>query len=596
MAEADYSPMQTALDLFNRHRFEEARTLCHQMLLRDAELFGALYIAAMAEAAVGRLPESARLFERAIGIKPRDEAALQNYAAVLSDLGRFEDAEGILQQAISISERNPQLYCLLGHTLRKRSQSRRAADCYCKALSLEPTFLDALLHLADTLIELGDLDPAYQAADHAVTLAPDSPIARGVLGLASLRCGRNTDAIVHLERAVALAPGFTEARANLGIAYATADELPRARAALEKTIELEPAMASAHHDLGVVLMRLGEPERAISILQRAVELDPNDSDARLLRGHARLLIGDFQQGWHDCEARLSGAAPSVKIRAPTGLARWDGSNLAGRTLVVVAEQGFGDTIQFVRFARKLNQRGIFPVLQCHARLVRLLSSCGYFSAVVPFEKQFDAAAHCWFPLLSLPDLLGAVAGEFSAPIPYLKADPQMMRTWRERIAALPGLKIGIAWQGNPRHEKGYLRQRSTPLQAFEALAARTHVSLISLQKNDGLEQIDKVGFAGRLTRFDAQLDCGDDAFADTAALMMSLDLIISTDTAVPHIAGALGRPVWLALARVPDWRWMLERSDTPWYPTMRLFRQTVPQAWSVVFEEIAACIDDFIAP
>jgi hypothetical protein len=295
----------------------------------------------------------------------------------------------------------------------------------------------------------------------------------------------------------------------------------------------------------------------------------------------RLQQGDFEHGWPDYELRwVLPRAASPPAERPI----WDGSCLDGKTILVHAEQGLGDTIQFIRFLPMLKERGGTVLFACPPRLERLLGACAgidqvAFSGAPP--HLFDVQA----PLMSLPGICGTTLATIPAAVPYLRADACLVEHWRRQLEPAGDFKIGIAWQGNPKHAGD--RYRSIPLRHFEALANLNGVKLVSLQKGPGVEQL-SAPFS--LVEFGDRLDSAG-AFLDTAALLMNLDLVVTVDSAVAHLAGALAVPVWVVLGVGPDWRWMLERADSPWYPTMRLFRQRRLGAWAEVLECIAAEVE-----
>jgi hypothetical protein len=285
-----------------------------------------------------------------------------------------------------------------------------------------------------------------------------------------------------------------------------------------------------------------------------------------------LLTGRFAEGWDAWEARFAaGAVPRRSFAQPV----WDGTPLGERTLLIYSEQGLGDTIQFCRYVPWLQGRVVFEVQPRMKSLLQTLPGNAKLVTAGEDLPAFDLVC----PLMSLPRLAGTPAGT----VPYLSAEPERVERWRQRLGG-NGLKVGIAWQGNPnRHED---KGRSISLRQFLPLMEVPGIRLISLQKNDGLDQPSAVPEL-RLESLGQDFDAGPGAFVDTAAVMESLDLVITSDTAVAHLAGALGRPVWVALRAVPDWRWMLERSDSPWYPTMRLFRQATRDDWKPVFADMA---------
>jgi len=300
-----------------------------------------------------------------------------------------------------------------------------------------------------------------------------------------------------------------------------------------------------------------------------------------------LLEGDFSDGWRGYESRWQQPGfvlPSY--RQP----RWDGSNLTGKTILLWAEQGLGDTIHFVRYAPLVKQRGGRVIVACQSALLRLLDGCEGIDALVAKEApppDFDV----YSPLLSLPGILGTTLETAPADVPYLPADTTLVEHWRQQLETAirspgSGPIVGIAWQGNPTYRKD--RQRSIPLECFEPLCRVPGIHLVNLQKGPGAEQIGAVARDWPLIDFGAKLDETSGPFRDTAAIMQSLDLVVTSDSAIAHLAGALAVPVWVAIPWMPDFRWLLDREDSPWYPTMRLFRQTTEGSWGDVFERIGA--------
>ena len=324
--------------------------------------------------------------------------------------------------------------------------------------------------------------------------------------------------------------------------------------------------------------------------QQAVRLKPDYAEAHWNQALARLQMGQFEQGWPGYEWRWKckefGTLPP--FRAPL----WDGSPLDGRTILVHAEQGLGDTLQFIRYIPLVQKHGGRVIMMCQPPLCALLAHCPGIERLMPHgDAPPEIDLHV--PLLSLPRLLGTTLENVPADGPYLDAEPDLVEAWRHRLGAYPGLKIGIAWQGNPKFRLD--RVRSLPLAQFAPLASVPGVHLLSLQKGLGREQLAAPERRFPVTDLGGQLDETTGAFMDTAAVMKNLDLVITSDTSIAHLAGALGVPVWVALNVVPDWRWLLDRDDSPWYPTMRLFRQTRLGHWEDVFHCMAEALRERLA-
>jgi hypothetical protein len=348
----------------------------------------------------------------------------------------------------------------------------------------------------------------------------------------------------------------------------------------------DPAYADAHVNLANALKEQGRTDEALGCYQLALWLKPDSAAARYNRSLALLQAGRWTEGWAEYEYRWRrGSMPQRHTDRP----RWDGADLAGKTIVLWCEQGLGDAIQFARYAPAVKDRGGRIVLECPPQLAALLVTCPGVDAVVAEGQPlpvFDMQA----PLLSLPALFGTTPENLPAAVPYLAAEPDRVETWRQRLEGVAAFRVGVCWQGN-RFLRGD-RHRSFPLASLAPLAAVPGVRLVSLQKGPGADQLK----AARLAVVDLgdELDPPPGGFRDTAALLKSLHLVVSCDSAVAHLAGAMGVPVWLALSTMPDWRWLLGRADTPWYSSVRLFRQERLGDWAGVFAQMAAELGNLV--
>jgi FkbM family methyltransferase len=502
------------------------------------------------------------------------------------------------------------------------AQARRlqeAADLFRRAIAADPQLARAHQNLGNALTELGDAAGAIDSFERAVALEPTAVEVHNNLGILRSKRTDYAGAIKALRRAIELSPSYAPAYNNLGIALASSYQFVQAVAAFRRAVALAPENADFQNNLGLGLVELGWPDEALGHLQRAVEIRPDYADAQrnlgialtdvgrldeslayfqtaldmegterhavlMNRSRTLLLRGDFEAGWREYESRHW---KEENVRVSHDAPRWDGSPLAGRTLLLEAEQGMGDTIQFVRFVAQIKQRHEARIiLAVEPPLVPLLTGVAGVGLLVPQNEsrpRFDV----WSPLLSVPGLIHFDPRQSSPQVPYLAAEEARVEKWRKRLATLQGVKIGIAWQGNRLNKVDH--RRSFALTQFAPPAKLHGLTLISLQKGSGSEQLDS------LAQFDvvslgSDFDASGGAFLDTAAVMKNLDLIITADTSIGHLAGALGVPVWLALVYVPDWRWGLTGDRTPWYPTMRLFRQEKLRDWPGVFERIAAAL------
>jgi FkbM family methyltransferase len=386
---------------------------------------------------------------------------------------------------------------------------------------------------------------------------------------------------------IAQAAGSAQAWCYLGLACYDLGRFVEAEQAYRHALRLQPRFPIALNNLGNALKMQGRLDEAIASLQRAIEQDPQYTTAHFNLGTTCLLAGDDERGWREFvwrERKAGFAAP--KVAAP----RWQGEPLEHKSILLWAEQGLGDTLHFVRYAQLVRKRGGRVIAAVQRPLLALLAHAPGIDELVSLEQLSETARAADFhaPLMSLPALLGtadATSTAATAP-PYLRPDEALSAKWRERLAGVSGYKVGIAWSGNPQHADD--RRRSIPLEMFAPLAALEGVRLVNLQKGAGSEQVALTGGRVPLLHL-GELDSAG-AFTDTAAVIGRLDLVIAADTAVAHLAGALNVPTWLALSHLPDWRWRISGEATPWYPALRLFRQSRPGQWEDVFDRLAAAL------
>jgi tetratricopeptide (TPR) repeat protein len=510
-----------------------------------------------------------------------DAEALLHLAITRAEAGRRPEAIRHLRAALAARPDFAQAHYNLGVALAEENQPADAVRSFRAALALQPRYALAHYALGNVLSAQGQRDEAIACYRQALASKPDCAEAYNNLGLALLDAGRAGEAAVVLRQGARLRPQAAEGHNNLGLALAALGRFAEAEACYERALALNPRYAEAHNNLACALQALGRHEEALASHELALWLQPGSASAHWNRSLALLQMGDYPRGWAEYEWRWR-RDKAVPRRLP-GPA-WDGRPLEGRTLLIYMEQGLGDQIQFLRYTPLARERVGAVVVECPARLVPLFSTCPGIDRLVPEGSPlppFDTHA----VLLSLPHLLGTTLETIPAAVPYLAADRARMAAWAKALAGVESYRVGIAWQGNPRHPGD--RHRSVPLARFAPLARVPGVRLISLQRGPGTEQLREL--ASRLPVVQLPTDSADDgAFLDTAALLKQLDLVVTVDTAVAHLAGALGVPAWVALPAVPDWRWLLERDDSPWYPTLRLFRQEELGDWPPVFEHMAA--------
>jgi Flp pilus assembly protein TadD len=453
-----------------------------------------------------------------------------------------------------------------------------AEQLYREVLRANPGHVEATSALGVIAVMRGRLDEAIELLAEAARREPTLAIRHAILAEAYRRKGLLAEAYASANRALELNPRQVEAHQNLGWIALSTGHIEAAIERFSAVLQLQPGPA-AHNYLGMLYQGNGRWSESEAHLREALRLAPDFASAHYNLGVTLLATGRFADGWDECEWRWRASdSPPAPLAEPA----WDGSPLAGRTLLVRAEQGLGDIVQFIRYVPIVERQAEQVFVECRPELVPLLLQSG-FSRVLARGgtlPRFDVHAM----LMSLPRLLGTRLDSIPAKVPYLTADPAAIEHWRSKLAPLKGLRVGIHWQGN----RQYLfdAMRSIRLAEFAPLAAVESVRLISLQQGRGTEQLADARSRFTVHELGPDVDASG-AFLDTVAVIKNLDLVITSDTSLAHVAGALGAPVWLAVSTAPDWRWLLDRADSPWYPSMRLFRQSQPRQWSDVFAAMA---------
>ena len=438
--------------------------------------------------------------------------------------------------------------------------------------------LDAAMERAAGLFGAGRLDEARSVGLEILRAQPDYFYALHLLGAIALRNGLPDECVAYTSRALAVQPGHVEVLCNRGIALRMLGRVDAALADYDRALALQPSSIAALNLKGVALAALNRHAEAIASYAAAIALDPGYAPARFNRSLSHLVRGELEHGWRDHESRWRGSDTQSPIR-PFPQPQWQGEDLRGRTLLVHAEQGLGDTIQFCRYVPLLEARGARVLLEVQAPLKTLLADLKGAAQVLSLGESLPAFdLHC--PMLSLPFAFGTQLDSIPASIPYLRAPEGHVERWRKRLGDGVGLRVGIAWSGNATLRND--RNRSIPFAKLDALRDPAWTT-ISLQKEIRDSDRSALDQDPAITRFENELA----DFRDTAALVSLLDVVVSVDTAVAHLAGAMGKPVWLLLPFSPDWRWLLDREDSPWYPTAKLFRQSQPGDWNPVLDRVA---------
>lgn len=510
---------------------------------RDPKHADATYRSGMIASRMGNPSRAIDLFYRALVADPKRVEFYVSLAILLGELGRAGDALELLDDAAALKSRVHEVLNARGVVLRGMGRNAEARAVWLEALAIEPDFVEPMRWLGGLLLD--EKKPK--------------------------------EAIEHLETAYRIAPAHIEIQRCLGNALVGVSEPDRGAGLLAQAAASQPLRWELQNELGLALQASGNLEDAIVFFRRAIALKHDAGQARFNLSLALLAQGDYDAGWPEYEWRRS-LEDDQPLHRRFVQPEWNGVSLAGRRLLVVSEQGLGDTIQFVRFLTPLKAMRARITLECQPPLVSLLSQLPAIERVLAQGEplpDFDTHVR----LTSVPGILGTQVDDLPLEIPYLRAEKSRIEIWKSKLR--DGFNVGISWRGSPSHL--FDRMRSIPLREFEPLSRIPNVNLVSLQQMAGSEELDDVAFP--VQSFQEFSRKG--GFLDSAGILQNLDLLISCDTSLVHLAGAMGVKTWVALPFFPDWRWMLNRDDSPWYPATRLFRQARPGAWRHVFEEIS---------
>lgn len=505
----------------------------------------------------GKTEESIEDYKKSLELNPQCQQAFLNLGLAYCQQQKWDDAIPCFESAIRLDQNYLKAYIHLGISYQNKEKIEQAVSCFKKALELNKHSHETMLHLARALCLQNEFD----------------------------------ESIAMYRRALAIQPKDQAILLELGNTLNMNNQIEEALSCYKNLLEIIPNNVSVLYNIAYTLKKLGHIDQALPIYQKVLELDPQHSEAHFSLGLAYLSYGDFDRGWPEYEWRWKRGQQS-----PRNLSKpqWDGSDLHGKTLLLHAEQGLGDTFQFIRYAQIAKEKGARVIAAVQPALIQFLSLCPYIDKVVslfeslpPFDYQIA--------LLSVPFVLKTNINTVPARIPYLYADEKLIQYWKEKLSHNQTdqhtLKIGICWQGNSGYSTHFLRTtvaaKSIKLTKLMPLLTLENVVVYNLQKTTGEEQLKNITTQTNLINFDADFDNSHGRFMDTAAVIKNLDLMITVDTSMAHLAAGLGCPVWVMMPEPADWRWMLHRSDTPWYPNMRIFRQQTPGDWDGVIETIA---------
>ena len=500
--------------------------------------------------------------------------------------GRLQEAEQAYREVLRGDPAHLDANRLLGILTTQTGRDHEAVQLFQKVLAARSD-PDVHVNLGQALKRLGRLEEAVDSYRQALCLEPNHPAVHYNLGNALRDLDRFDEAAGSYQRALSMEPGFVQAHCNLGSVLKSAGALEEAMESYHRALAIEPDLAECHYNVGLALNDLGRLDEAIAAYGRALAINPDHPDAHFGLSLTLLLGGDYLEGWKEYGWRWQ-QEKHARFKRDFSQPQWDGGPLMGKTIFLHSEQGDGDSIQFIRYVSLVAERGGRIVVECPVSLRALFSSvAGIDMLISQGEEVGDFDVHA--PLLSLPHILETTLETIPGGVPYVAADACLadhLRIDAERRAGARA--VGIVWAGSPAHEND--RQRSTQLACFLELAALPDITLVSLQVGDRRSDLRDVDPAGETI-----LDLGKrlQSYADTAAVIDQLDLVITVDTAVAHLAGAMGKPVWVLLPYAPDFRWMLGRNDSPWYPTATLFRQNRQDKvgdWGSVFAEVISVL------
>jgi tetratricopeptide (TPR) repeat protein len=543
--------LRQAFSAYKVGKLAEAEKLCEQILAERHDIFDVFHLLALVQSMSGKNAVALANYDRALRLRPASSELHNNRGIALDKLGRFEEALASYDRALALRPDNSQAHNNRGAVLLELRRVEEALGSFERAIALHGHYAEAHHNCGRTLHDLRRFPEALARFDRAIALRPDYAEAHNHRGVTLGKLGRFQEALGSFDRVLALRPDNPEALANRGN----------------------------------VLKELKRFEEALANFDRAFAARPGFREVLFNAGVCRLLTGDFDRGWENYEWRIEVDQAKFEKRNLV-TPRWRGeSDIAGKTMLLYADQGFGDTIQFCRYAPLIAQLGARVVLEVQKSLHQLTSTLNAVQIVSRGDPlpAFDMHSS----LLSLPLAFKTRLETIPAKVPYLRASPQVSRSWSARLEAKRRPWIGLAWSGSPTHRND--QNRSIKLECLLSLL-KTDATFVSLQKDVREQDTGLLKKQTALLHFEGELE----NFADTAGLISNLDLVISVDTSVAHLAGALAKPVWVLLPFIPDWRWLLDRDDSPWYPTARLFRQDHTRRWDSVIPRVGRALHDLV--
>jgi tetratricopeptide (TPR) repeat protein len=524
--------------------------------------------------AAGRFNKAESLYQKVLEFEPNDAEVQSKLGAALAAQGKYVQSLSILNRAIENAPNLVEAHINLGAISLIQGNLEAAISSFELAIELDPNQTAAHINLGNILLKQGNLNDAANSFNTALNVEPYS--AQALNGLATTRMKKNelNEASKLFSRALKASPDQPEILCNMGILLRNQGKYVESEKTLRKAIAIQPKLSEFHINLGNTLKSQRDLDGALECYHHSLSLDPKNADAHWNKAQVLLLLGHLEEGFLEYEWRTKCFDSQLLVGRPNG-PRWDGSNLNGKKILVYCEQGFGDSIQFVRYAKILAELGAQVIVKCQLKLQKIFETIPEISRVITSLDK-STTYHFQASVLSLPYLLETNLETIPAQVPYL-----FLPKPRSKDLISNGNKnIGIVWAGSSSHQND--QNRSTTLENFIPLLNTEGFNFYNLQFGERGKDIISFGLENTIINLEKELD----GFMATASFIEKLDLIISIDTSMVHLAGALGKPVWTLLSFVPDWRWMLGREDSPWYPSMRLFRQSEPGNWKGVIEDV----------
>ncbi|MHC4395198.1 MAG: tetratricopeptide repeat protein [Planctomycetota bacterium] len=568
--------MEIAVRHHQAGRLQQAQRLYHQVLQTELDHPVALHLSGLIAYQTGRFQEAVDLVDRAIKADTRIPKFYNTFGVALEALGKYKQAVDAYQQAVSLRPDYVEAYNNMAVALQSQGSYAEAVDKCRQAILFKPNYAEAYHTMGFSLARQGYYNEAIESYSLAIKFKPGFAEAYNHLGLLLNDQCRHAEAAENLAKAIELESHYTEAYNNLAIALKSLGRFDEAVANYERAIRLDPNFAEAYYNLANTLKEQGRCDQAVENYNNAIRLKPDYAQAYWNQSHAFLLNGQFVEGWKGYQWRRNEKLNIITYPHRHYMPRWDGSAFVGSRLLVHCEQGLGDSLQFIRYLPMVKERGGTLILEAWKPLHGLLHKLSYIDKLVElsFDIKTDVEFDFFISIMDLPVIFETTLETIPNNVPYIFADSTKVQYWHDRIAGT-GFKVGVVWAGAPEH--GNDGNRSCVLEDFLPLAAIDGLQFYGLQTGPAAAQIKDLHQDIVLPNLAEQFE----DFTDTAAV------IISVDTAVLHLAGAMAKPVWALLPFAPDWRWMLDRQDSPWYPTMKLFRQENWGDWDDVFSRVA---------